>query len=73
MTHITTKVIKRDGIEKEFDRNRIKVSIEKAAIAAGKTVDNIEELVGKIESKFNKEEVTVEEIQEQTEHVLMLS
>ena len=61
---VATQVIKRDGVVAQFDNNRIYLAIQKAANAASQTVENIEDLVSKIISKFEgKEQVTVEDIQ----------
>ena len=71
---VVTQVIKRDGVIAQFDNNRIYLAIQKAANAASQTVENIEDLVSKITSKFEgKEQVTVEDIQNAVEHTLLVS
>ena len=68
------KVVKRDGVVAQFDNNRIYLAIQKAANAASQTIENIEDLVSKIISKFEgKEQVTVEDIQSAVEHTLLVS
>lgn len=71
---VVTQVIKRDGVVAQFDNNRIYLAIQKAANAASQTIENIEDLVSKITSKFEgKEQVTVEDIQSAVEHTLLVS
>lgn len=71
---VATQVIKRDGVIAQFDNNRIYLAIQKAANAASQTIENIEDLVSKIVSKFEgKEQVTVEDIQSAVEHTLLVS
>lgn len=71
---MVTQVIKRDGVVAQFDNNRIYLAIQKAANAASQTIENIEDLVSKITSKFEgKEQVTVEDIQNAVEHTLLVS
>ena len=71
---VATQVIKRDGVIAQFDNNRIYLAIQKAANAASQTIENIEDLVSKIISKFEgKEQVTVEDIQSAVEHTLLVS
>ena len=71
---VATQVIKRDGVIAQFDNNRIYLAIQKAATTASQTIENIEDLVSKIISKFEgKEQVTVEDIQSAVEHTLLVS
>lgn len=55
------KVVKRDGVVAQFDNNRIYLAIQKAANAASQTIENIEDLVSKIISKFEGFKVEQEE------------
>ena len=66
-------VIKRDGLEKNFDITCIEEAIKKAAIAADKEINDFDDIISKITNKLNKEKVTVEEIQDVIEHTLMVS
>ena len=66
-------VIKRDGLEKNFDITCIEEAIKKAAIAASKEINDFDDIISKITNKLNKEKMTVEEIQEVIEHTLMVS
>ena len=66
-------VIKRDGLEKNFDIACIEDAIKKAAIAADKEINDFDDIISKITNKLNKEKVTVEEIQDVIEHTLMVS
>lgn len=66
-------VIKRDGLEKNFDITCIEEAIKKAAIAAAKEINDFDDIISKITNKLNKEKMTVEEIQEVIEHTLMVS
>ena len=66
-------VIKRDGLEKNFDIACIEEAIKKAAIAADKEINDFDDIISKITNKLNKEKVTVEEIQDVIEHTLMVS
>ena len=66
-------VIKRDGLEKNFDITCIEEAIKKAAIAASKEINDFDDIISKITNKLNKEKMTVEEIQDVIEHTLMVS
>lgn len=68
------KVLKRDGLTSNFDSHRIYMAIQKAADAAGQSINDIEDIISKIVNKLgSKEQVKVEEIQETVEHQLMVS
>jgi len=68
------KVIKRDGTNQTGDVARIYVAIQKAADSVGVVVENLEDIVGKILQRLGeKEQHTVDEIQDAVEHVLMVS
>ena len=69
------KVIKRDGTTVEFDRNKIKVAIQKANAAVDEeyrvTDEQIEKILCNIESK-KRSRLLVEDIQDMVEHDLMM-
>ncbi|MBQ7283865.1 MAG: anaerobic ribonucleoside triphosphate reductase, partial [Oscillospiraceae bacterium] len=73
-----TSIIKRDGRVVIYDRNKIKMAILKAMEASGNTdFDKADEVTESVERYFNnqnsKSTPSVEEIQDQVEHELMVS
>ena len=71
---LVIQVIKRDGTKEPFNLDCPSIAIQKAASAAGQTINNLEEILNKIKVKFeDKESATVEEIQDVVEHLLMVS
>jgi len=65
-------VIKRDGKRVKFGKNKIKKVLLKAASSVGElNRELIEEITNKVISKLNKEELSVEEIQDKIEEVLV--
>ena len=69
------KVIKRDGTTVNYDRNKIKVAIQKANAAVDEehriTDEQIEQILRNIESK-KRSRLLVEDIQDMVEHDLMM-
>ena len=56
------EIIKKGGAKEQFDKEKIKKSIEKAAIDAGYTLEKIETLINEITKSIEKDAQNKEEL-----------
>ena len=73
MDYEKIRITKRDGAQENFSIDKIKRAIEKAYRAGGINEDSaIDQIAVKVASSIDKENITVEEIQDRVERELML-